>query len=293
MTKLIVGCGFLGTHLARQWHAAGHRVIAIVRSASRSEQLKRWAEKVWVQDVYALERLPELVTFDTVVFAVSFPPEVLKHTGHVPALRRLLGAMIELPRRFVYISSTGVYGKATGRVDETSSCKPDRITSHYAWEAERWLESSPVGSRLIILRMAGLYGPERIPRWHELQAGLPLAVDPEGWLNLIHVEDAAQVIRTVAEHSPVPARYNVADGHPVRRCDFFAEVARLFATPPPRYVAPDASDPRQARSLSNRQVDTTRLKDLLRTPLKFASYREGLQAVAQAQQSPRVPTGYG
>ena len=38
-TRLIVGCGYLGTRVARRWLAAGDRVFGITRSPTRAAQL--------------------------------------------------------------------------------------------------------------------------------------------------------------------------------------------------------------------------------------------------------------
>jgi nucleoside-diphosphate-sugar epimerase len=37
--RLIVGCGYLGTRVARRWLAAGDQVFGITRSQSRAEAL--------------------------------------------------------------------------------------------------------------------------------------------------------------------------------------------------------------------------------------------------------------
>ncbi|GIW93030.1 MAG: hypothetical protein KatS3mg110_1071 [Pirellulaceae bacterium] len=278
--KLIVGCGYLGSELARAWRAEGHAVTAWVRTPARRAALEQLGAAVWVQDLYGLEKWPEPVRFDTIVFAVSFSSGAI-HTGHVPALERLMDSCATMPRRFIYISSTGVYGDDKPWVDESSPCAPRRTTSRWCWEAEQFLGRSPVASGLIVLRMAGLYGPGRVPRLEDLRQQRPLAADPDGWLNLIHLYDAVQVVLAAEQSAPVPRVYNVADGHPVRRRDFLEEVARVFHTPPPRFIAPDPDDPRQARSLASRRVSIQRLQQELAVRFRYPSYREGLAAIAQ------------
>ena len=102
--------------------------------------------------------------------------------------------------------------------------------------------------------MAGIYGPGRLPRVDDLRSGAAFAADPDSWLNLIHVDDAAAVVMAVADHvSPGPL-YVVSDGHPVRRRDFYARLASLTGSPPPRWTPP----PPDARG-GDKQVDPRRV----------------------------------
>ena len=50
----------------------------------------------------------------------------------------------------------------------------------------------------VTLRPAGIYGPDRVPRWEAIRDETPLQVDPESYLNLIHVDDLAETIRAVS-----------------------------------------------------------------------------------------------
>ena len=92
---------------------------------------------------------------------------------------------------------------------------------------------SPVirSARAFVLRLAGIYGPGRIPHRADLAAGRAIAALPEGHLNLIHVDDAAAAVLAVEAAGHPPRLYLVSDGHPVRRADYLAELARRFAWP--------------------------------------------------------------
>ena len=139
------------------------------------------------------------------------------------------------PPRVIFCSSTGVWGDEAGEiVDENTPVHPSREAGRTLAEAEAMLAAHPAGPGTS-LRFAGLYGPGRLPRLDDLRAGRPLAADPESWLNLIHVDDAAQVVEAVADaRSPSPL-YVVADGHPVRRRDWYTRLAELSGSPMPRW----------------------------------------------------------
>jgi nucleoside-diphosphate-sugar epimerase len=179
--------------------------------------------------------------------------------------------------RFIYVSSTGVYGKVTGaEVDETSPCQPTREGGRACLAAEELLWASPFAERTIILRLAGLYGPERIPRSNGLLAGLPIDAPSTGWLNLIHVEDAARIVVLAVQKAQPPKLYVVSDGNPVIRGDYYGELARLLGAPPPRFVEPRADSPAQQRASSDKRVNPRRLFADLSPALLYPSYREGL-----------------
>ena len=90
----------------------------------------------------------------------------------------------------LYISSTGVYGDADGEwVDETTPCRPAREGGKACLAAEQVLAEHPLGKRSVVLRPAGIYGPDRIIRAEALRRGEPIDAPADGYLNLIHVDD--------------------------------------------------------------------------------------------------------
>src|SRR5689334_13165993 len=72
MKKLIVGCGYLGSRVARKWHEAGHRVAVVTRRAERAEVFRTQGYDAIVADVTQPATLRHLPKADTVLFAVGF-----------------------------------------------------------------------------------------------------------------------------------------------------------------------------------------------------------------------------
>ena len=157
-----------------------------------------------VADVVRPATLVDLPRVTTVVYAVGFDRAAGRsiHEVYVNGLAAVLDALPADSGKFIYVSSTGVYGSAQGDwIDEQTPCHPDREGGRACLAAEQVLGAHPLGDRGVILRMAGLYGPGRIPRMRELLAGAPLPVPAAGYLNLIHVDDAAQVVLAAAERA--------------------------------------------------------------------------------------------
>lgn len=285
MAKLIFGCGYLGLRVARLWLARGETVYAMTRSAEKAQILK--TEGIWplVGDLLRGEPLSVPQNLTTILFTVGYDRASATpiQDVYVRGVQRAIDCLPEAVERFIYISSTGVYGHAAGEeVDEDTPCQPLRAGGVASLGAERALEASKLQSGAVILRMAGLYGPGRIPRSADLVAGRPIDAPAHGWLNLIHADDAARTVLLAEQRAPLPRTYVVSDGHPVVRAEYYAELARLLHAPAPRFIDPPAASPVAARAASDKRVVPRRMFAELAPSLQYPSYREGLQAIVAA-----------
>ena len=120
------------------------------------------------------------------------------------------------------------------------------------------LAAHPLGKRSIILRLAGIYGPGACRSSTSCAPANRFRRQRAGYLNLIHVDDAADSCRRGRANSSQSANgprvYCVSDGQPVERGEYYSEVARQIGAPPPRFVEPDPNSPRAARAEANRRV---------------------------------------
>jgi nucleoside-diphosphate-sugar epimerase len=189
-------------------------------------------------------------------------------------VRGLSHVLKTLPQsqKFIYISSTSVYGQNDGCwVDETSPTQPSESSGQVVLEAEQLLQS--LRPEAIILRLAGIYGPQRLLRQQAILRGEPLVGDAEKWLNLIHVDDAVKAVLMADERARPGEIYNVADGTPITRRDFYTYLGSLLNTPAVFDHTPEPGS-------VHRRINANRLRSLGWSPT-YPSYREGLiQALA-------------
>ena len=283
MRRLIAGCGYLGSRVARLWHDGGDEVHVLTRSALRARHFQQQGLVPWVGDVTSPATLPRLPSVDTLLWSVGFDRDVSQTIDDVSVagLRSFLGVLPSGVGRLIYISSTGVYGQTDGSwVNEATECRPQRYGGHVFLEAERLLLQSNLSDRTVILRLAGIYGPARLPRLKELRAGQPISAAPENVLNLIHVDDAAQVVQHAAERAlPLPRVFLVSDGQPVLRAVFYEEAARLFGTPPAVFRSIPDEESADRRTGGHKRVCSDRMRAELGITLRYPSYREGLAAI--------------
>jgi len=281
-TKLVIGCGYLGRRVAERWRDAGHEVIAVTRSVDRAQEFAAAGLKPIVADVMRLETLVGLPEAKSILYAVGYDRSQ-NFTIEDVYLRGLINVLNALPNnsgRIIYVSSTGVYGDCRGEwIDERTPCYPERAGGRACLAAEEALLAHPRGADAIILRMAGIYGPGRIPSREALEKGRLIPAPASGWLNLIHVDDAATVVLAAEKAAPGPRHYLVSDGFPVARRDYYRQLAKLLAAPPPRFATPDTTLPAAVRATSDKRVSNARLRAELGISLAYPSFREGLAEI--------------
>lgn len=283
MQRLIFGCGYLGHRVAKQWLAAGDSVTVVSRSEARAAAFHDEGYKPLVADVTVPSTLAGLPAVDTVLVAIGYDRSAAPSIEEVYAqgMRNVLAALPAETGRVLYISTTGVYGGADGGwVDEQTPPAPHRDGGLASLAAEEALRASPFADRGVALRLAGIYGPGRVPFLGKLRSGEPIPAPQQGNLNLIHVDDAAAIVVAASNHDgALPPVLCVSDGHPPQRGDYYREVARAIGAPEPTFVVPPAGSPKAARAGANKQVRNDLMMQSLGCELRYPDYRAGLQAI--------------
>ncbi|MCA9125774.1 MAG: NAD-dependent epimerase/dehydratase family protein [Planctomycetales bacterium] len=274
---LIVGCGYVGMRVAERCIATGIHVSALTRSSQRVNELQNVGIAPIVADWNG--QLPTLAEFDYVLVSVPHR-EGENHDGeqtHVHGLARLLGSLPSGWCKLLYLSTTGVYGDCPGQVvDESTEPSPTRLGPRIALAAEDWLIQNVAKEKLAILRLAGIYGPGRLPLISRVIAGEALAVPAAGYVNLVHVEDIARMIMIVFSTRLELSTYVFSDGHPVQRRCFYGHAAQLCQAPAPVFVDPAAGD-NSARRATDKRVNPQRLLAETNFVFDYPDYRIGLE----------------
>jgi nucleoside-diphosphate-sugar epimerase len=268
--KLIIGCGYLGRRVAAAWVARGHRVFGTTRTVEGFGELRQLGVEPLQADVLDPKSLHSLPAVETVLHCVGLDRKagVSRRSVYVDGLANVLDAIVA-PKRFLYVSSTSVYGQTQGEeVDETAATEPADDAGRVMLAAEQALRQRVPDA--VILRFTAIYGPGRFLRAQAVRAGEVLPVDPNSWLNLIHVDDGVQAVVAAEEHGKPGETYNVNDGHPVRRGEFYTTLAARLGAPQPRFAPPAVT------ADSNRRIVNRRLLEELEVRLQYPRYELGL-----------------
>ena len=201
---------------------------------------------------------------------------------------RARGAM--LPRRFVYLSTSGVYGECAGDwVDETRPPNPQTERAMRRLDAERtlgdWGERNEV--EIVILRVPGIYARDRLPL-ERLARGTPV-LEPEHdvYTNHIHADDLAGILVAALESTGARGVYNASDDGPTKMGEFFDLVAdRSGLARPPRVSREEAARLLPPELLSfmseSRRLSNRRMKMQLGVRLRYSTVRDGIPRIREA-----------
>lgn len=293
MRVAILGCGYVGLALGQQLRADGHDVIGLRRSEEGLAAIREAGLTAVQGDVTVSRTLEGVPSVDAIVFAASSGGRdaAAARDVYVDGLQTTISHFTDRsdpPDRLVYTSSTGVYGDQDGAwVDETTEPEPTTEKTNFLLEAERMARAG--GSETLtasVVRFGGLYGPDRY-RLRRYVEG-PVA---EGYLNMIHRQDAAGVIKHVL-HLPDPPELLLAvDDEPVDRWVFADWLAKACGrarpqkeTVPQRLVTADLSAAQERRLRTSKRCSNDRLKSL-GYELFYPTFREGYQPAIEEYRS--------
>jgi nucleoside-diphosphate-sugar epimerase len=288
MRVLITGCGYvglaLGTELARQ----GHQVIGLRRSPNPDEFKAAGIEPCQI-DITRREELNRLpCPFDWVVNLVSSAkgggvPEYRQ--AYLEGTRNLLDALQPLPpKKFIYTSSTGVYGHTDGsQVKEEGPTEPASETAQVLVETERLLRDASARTQFpaVILRVAGIYGPDRgyhLQQFLKNEATIPGRGDR--YVNMIHRDDLVGILTACLKSARPGEVYNAVDDEPVQLVHLYRWLAETLGKWMPPFV-PEAAEESRKRGLTNKKVLNRKLKMQLGYPFKYPTFRQGYTAEIQ------------
>lgn len=277
-TLLTLGHGYSARALADRLIPQGWRVIGTTRSAQSAAEIAASGAEPLVWPGSDLG--PALAAADHLLISAGPGPD-----GD-PALHAAGAQIAAASFRWVgYLSTTGVYGDHGGDwVDEETPPSPSgergqaRVKAEAAWRA--------TGLPVHIFRLAGIYGPGRGP-FPKVRKGSARRIIKDGQVfSRTHVEDIAQVLEASIRQPAPGTVYNVCDDDPAPPQDVLAYAAELLGCPvPPAVPFEEAEMGAMARSFyaDNKRVRNDRIKTALGVQLLYPSYREGLQALMDAE----------
>lgn len=268
---LIIGCGYTGSRIAQLHLQRGDSVTCTARSGMTD-----------IQGAHGLAL--DLDASPTAALPVA---QRIYYTAPPPAqgvrdtrLEKLL-ARLPVPEAFIYFSTTGVYGDSRGAsVDERSPLAPENDRAlrrvHAETLANGWAHEQCIAA---CLRVAGIYGPGRLPL-AKLAAGEPVP-DPAdtGPGNRIHVDDLAAAAIAIAD-SGAGGAWNISDGNPLSTAEFNDLVATAAGLALPRRVplsSPEISPGMRSFLRPSRRIDNRKLLSLQGFSLRYPDPADGVR----------------
>lgn len=270
----IVGCGFVGLPLARDFACSGwetHATTASEASAAKLHQEQFGAYALDITNENSFQKLAKR-NFDVVIHCASSGRGAASDYEAVflTGTRRLMGNLE--CGNFIFSSSTSVYAQTDGSwVDETSPASPSRETGQIL----RATEDLVLSARGAVARLAGLYGPGRcVPLQKLLDDTAIVQGNGERVMNMLHQLDAAAALRLLAE-TKSSGLFNAVDNEPVAELEWFQYVCERLGKPLPPYGPRELN---RKRGWTSKRVSNRKLRSLGWEPL-YPTFREGLAVI--------------
>lgn len=306
---LVIGCGDVALR-AMPRLVRRYRVYALLRNmdAALQQRLRQWRVTPLSGDLDQPASLQRLAGLADAVLHCAPPARQDEHDFRDLRTRHLIAALrksLSLPRRLVYISTSGVYGDCGGAlVRETRPVQPATARARRRVDAEtalrRW-GRCPNGPSVSILRAPGIYAAERLPL-ERLRRGDPVLRTADDVItNHIHADDLATCAIAALHRGRAQRIYHASDDSSrssrdgaLGMADWFDLVATHAGLPrPPRVSRAVAAQQLSALTLSfmneSRRLDNTRLQRELGVRLAYPDVRAGLASMAAHSNQGETP----
>ena len=289
---LIVGSGDVARRILSRL-ARRYRVYALLRDSGRAVAWREAGAKPVVADLDDRASLQRLSGLADLVLHLAPPPTEGPTDTRTRNLLAALGKGQSLPRRLIYVSTTGVYGDCAGApIDETRRLNPQSARAGRRVDAERCLRQwgKRAGVQVSILRAPGIYAADRLPV-ERLQKRLPALIAADDvFTNHIHADDLAAACIAALRHGKANRTYNVVDDSALRMAEYFDRVADAFAlSRPPRLSWDEAEQVLSPVQMSfmreSRRIGNRRIKQELKLSLAYPTIDDGIAEALRARRN--------
>jgi nucleoside-diphosphate-sugar epimerase len=286
---LIIGCGDIARRALPELQRR-YRVAALLRSSDRA--LADSGVELIEGDLDDAGSLTTLAGRAERIAHLAPPANsgpIDSRTRNLLAALAPRGGGAMLPQRFVYLSTSGVYGDCAGEwVEDTRAPNPQTERALRRLDAERslgeWGERNRI--EIVILRVPGIYASDRLPLDRLIRGTPALRLEEDVYTNHIHADDLAAILVAAVESNNARGICNASDDGPMKMGDFFDLVAdRAGLTRPPRVSREEAMRRLPPESLSfmseSRRLVNRRMKAELGVRLRYPTVAEGIPMTAQ------------
>lgn len=221
---LIIGCGQLGFSIVNNADSDVFKLYGFSRSLRKSPASIEM-HQVDILKTEAIDAI-KLVNPEIIIYAVSADTQSIEsyQDHYVLGLKKTYEAILELDhfKHLFFVSSTRVYGQKTTKIlSELDIAEPSDYGGEALMEAE--MVARQLKDKATILRLSGIYGPNRKRMIQLAQSNPGNWPATNNWSNRIHEEDAARFIvflmKRIMMKESIEPLYLVTDGVPTKQYD--------------------------------------------------------------------------
>ncbi len=221
---LIIGCGQLGFSIVNNADPDVFKLYGFSRSLRKSPASIEM-HQVDILKTEAIDAI-KLINPEIIIYAVSADTQSIEsyQDHYVVGLKKTYEAILELDhfKHLFFVSSTRVYGQKTTKIlSELDIAEPSDYGGEALMEAET--VARQLKDKATILRLSGIYGPNRKRMIQLAQSNPGNWPATNNWSNRIHEEDAARFIvflmKRIMMNESIEPLYLVTDGVPTKQYD--------------------------------------------------------------------------
>lgn len=262
MLKILVagGEGFIGSALIRRLQQFECSVTSIdshetygVMDTDYLSRLHEWRRAGWDRpvvthrfDITDHTRLDEVMSdgFDIVVHLASYPRAKTVNQQPVVGVKNIVEGTVGLleasakhgVKRFVFASSSMIYGNFTSPAGEKATASPVNMYGQAKLSAEQFVKMWCNKNRMehVIVRPSGVYGPGDIPDrvvtkfFDNAIAGLPITVHGNNRVDFTYIDNAVWGFAACAlSDKAANNTFNISSGIGTRIYEVAQEIVRI------------------------------------------------------------------
>ena len=306
--KILVtgGKGFIGSKIVEMLSNDGHKITVVdnhdtygIMTKEELHKLNQWRTRNWSAKNVSmipgdiLDRLTCLKAFsynpDIVIHLATYPRAKIVDNDPINGIPKVIGTTTNLlwhasqfgTKKFVYISSSMVYGDFVDGMKEDGQTKPKNIYGEAKLTGERMVKlfAKRDGLNYNIIRPSGVYGPGDMPDrvvskfFAKAMKNETITLhNGENKVDFTYRQDAARGIIQAALSSVANVSFNITAGHATSLRTLAETIIDITGS------KSDVEDIGNHKLYPMRgTLDISRAKDLLDYKPKF-SLREGLQS---------------
>lgn len=246
----LIGCGWLGKPLAKTLLSKGH-TLTVTTASDKSPEFQSEGISYITFDLIQDPFNEEILKADIVVYTIPPLPfvAVKNFFDHLPT-----------DKKIIFTSSTSVYGKNMGSVDEDTPIDPENTQSPLLAQTEEYLRAR--FKNAVILRLGGLYGEKRHPVY--FLAGKKDIKTGGEFLHLAHQDDCVSAITKIIETETWGQTLNIISDLRITKRDYYLDMAQKLSLPLPEYAESD-------KGLKETKISNQKSKTLLQIHYKNPS----------------------
>lgn len=240
MNIAIIGCGYVGTAVARHWHQNNrYQITATTTTPERTSELEQVAQRVVVAKGDDETALKAVVQNQDVIILSIGPKFSLGANSYeatyLHTAKNLVKVLQQAPsvKQLIYTGSYSVYGNKNGDwVDEESPLTPANQNGQILVQTEQvLLAAANENLKVCIFRLGGIYGPRReLTKIFSRAFGSTRPGTGEDFSNWIHLDDIVAAV-DFAVTQQLQGIYNLVIDDPQPSSNLLDRLSQKYSLP--------------------------------------------------------------